>query len=246
MVDMTIAIPILRRAHRVRPVVESIVAATPYPASVPGLDVVFAVTPDDDAVIAAIEAASAEFPGYVHHYLMVPWPADGRGDYARKINAVFRSTDREWMLMGADDLEFEPGWVEAAMSAAGRDCPPDVVPGVIGTNDLGNPRVLAGVHSTHSIVNVDWMRTVGVAGTRHGAGRRAQALCEEYWHEGVDDELVAWAQYHKAFVMALDSRVRHRHPNWDASVPTDAMYAQQRERMRFGRRILNARRRLWA
>lgn len=240
MVNMTIAIPILHRAHRVRPVVESCVAATPYPAASPGLDIVFAVTPGDDAVFAAVEAVSAEYPGYVHHYLTVPWPADGRGDYARKINAIWRATDRAWLFMGADDLEFRPGWIEAAMSAAGPDCPPGVTPGVIGTNDLGNPRVLAGVHSTHSIINRDWARQHPVPG-----GRSPQVLCEEYWHEGVDDELVGWATSHHSMIFAPGCVVRHRHPNWDASVPTDDMYRQQPGRMRDGRRVLARRRKLW-
>lgn len=238
---MTIAIPILHRAHRVRPVVESCIEA-----GTPGLDIVFAVTPGDDAVIAAVEAASAEHPGYVHHYLMTPWPADGRADYARKINAIWRATDRAWLFMGADDLQFEPGWIEAAMDAAGRDCLPGVVPGVVGTNDLGNPRVLAGTHSTHSIINRDWARLHGVAGMRNGSSRQTQVLCEEYWHEGVDDELVGWAKSHHAMVFALDSHVRHRHPNWDASVPSDELYRQQPGRMRDGRRVLARRRKLWS
>lgn len=246
MVNMTIAVPILKRAHRVRPLVESCIEAAPYPASAPGLDIVFAVTPGDDAVIAAVEAANVEFPGYVRHYLMVPWPATGKGDYARKINAVYRSTDRAWLFMGADDLEFRKGWIEAAMDAAGRDCPGNTVPGVIGTNDLGNPRVTAGVHSTHSIISTSWMSMHGVADRQQGHTPRArQALCEDYWHEGVDDELVAWAQHHHAMVFATRSEVRHRHPNWDSSVPMDEMYDQQRERMRAGRRLFNLRRKLW-
>jgi len=241
---MTIAVPILKRAHRVRPLVESCIEAAPdtFVRSGPGLDIVFAVTPGDDAVIAAVEAASAEYPAYVHHYLMVPWPADGRADYARKINAIFRVTGRAWLFMGADDLEFRSGWIEAAMDAAGRDCPGGVVPGVIGTNDLGNPRVLAGHHSTHSIINTYWGQLNGVAGDLE----QRSVLSEAYWHEGVDDELVGWATSKHAMVFASRSEVRHRHPNWDASVPTDELYAQQRERMRDGKRVLAARRRLWS
>ena len=41
---------------------------------------------------------------------------------------------------------FSPGWLDAALAHDG----PGI--GVIGTNDLHNPAVLRGLHSTHSLV----------------------------------------------------------------------------------------------
>lgn len=237
--QVTVVIPILHRHHRVRPVAESCIAGTG-----PGIEILFVVTPGDDTVIEQIEDVGADYPHAMSQYLSVPWPADGKGDYARKINAALRVTDRPWLFMGADDLEFEGGWLTEALRA-GQDYElrSGMPAGVIGTNDLGPIRVQRGEHSTHSLVSREWARGVGVAGRRQ---RQLQILCEEYWHEYVDDELVAWARFHEAFVPALASRVRHRHPNWDASVPNDPMYSQQRLRMQYGRRVFKRREHLWS
>lgn len=136
------------------------------------------------------------------------------------------------MFLGADDLRFHPGWLEAAKAEL------DVGVGVVGTNDLGSPRVMRGAHSTHSLVTREY---ADVFGTIDRPGR---VLHEEYPHEFVDDELVATAKFRGAWRFASKARVEHLHPSW-GKAPMDALYALQADRMSVGRRIYRRRSRMW-
>jgi len=214
---LVVLVPMLGRPHRVAPLVDSLTA------TVPGARVLFCTSPGDTAVHEAIAAAG-------HPRIEVPYTQ--RGDYARKINCGYRATEEPYIFCAADDLHFHPGWFEAAAAAL----TPGI--GVVGTNDLGSPRVMAGQHSTHSLVTrayADGWGTIDQPG---------HILHEGYWHEFVDDELVATAQRRGAFAMALDSWVEHLHPNWGKGT-TDGLYMQQRLRMHDGRRLYRHRSRLW-
>src|SRR4051794_39733158 len=101
--EVTILVPVLRRPHRVAPLVASIEAATQLPHRT-----LFLGSPQDDAEPQAVRAAGAE--------LLVIDRLPGPGDYARKINTGYRATDTPLLFLGADDLEFHPGWLEAAMA----------------------------------------------------------------------------------------------------------------------------------
>lgn len=109
---------------------------------------------------------------------------------------------------------------------------------MVGTNDLGNPRVLRGVHATHSLVT---RRYVDQHGTIDEPGK---VLHEGYWHEFCDDEFVETSWKRKAWAFAADSVVEHLHPAW-GKAPMDDLYAQEPRRMRQGRRLFLHRRRLW-
>lgn len=163
-------------------------------------------------------------------YLTLPGP-HGPGDYARKVNLAARETDDALLFLGADDLAFHPGWLEAAAAKL----EPGV--GVVGTNDLGNPRVLRGAHSTHSLLT----RAYAGLGT---IDEPDKVLHEGYPHEYVDDEFVATARHRDAFVFAADAVVEHLHPHWGKSA-TDELYDAHARRMRQGRRVYDRRRRLW-
>lgn len=217
--DTVVLVPILKRAHRVAPVAQSIRDSC-------DARILFCCTVDDHAVIDAVSALSS-----LAEFITLPWHPIG--DYARKVNTGVRVTTEPLIFMGADDLEFQPGWLDEAKAQLG----PGI--GVVGTNDLGNPRVTAGNHATHSLITRAY---IDEHGTIDGPG---QALYEGYYHEYVDDELIGTARLRGAFAMALDSQVRHRHPNWDASVPVDAMYAGQQRRMRASRRLFATRSRQW-
>lgn len=78
--------------------------------------------------------------------------------------------------------------------------------GVIGTNDLGNPRVLAGRHSTHPLVS---RRYANEMGTLDGPG---QVVAEVYDHQYCDDELVLTAQRRAEWAFAREAVVEHLHP----------------------------------
>lgn len=184
---------------------------------------IFACTTGDDAEIAAVEATGS-------HHIAIPWE---RGDYARKVNTAYRATTEPYLFMGADDLHFHPGWLSAALA---RLKDPHV--GVVGTNDLGNPRVIRGVHSTHSLVTRAYADKYG---TIDEAGK---VLCELYWHEYVDDEFVETSWKRKAWAFAHESVVEHMHPSWGKG-ETDALYEENAVRMRVGKRLFLRRRQLW-
>ena len=215
--DLAILVPMLGRAHRVAPLVDSIRATC-------DARILFLVSPDDRVVRDAVDVAGCE------RLEVRRLPS---GDYARKINAGYRHTTEPLLFLGADDLLFHPGWYEAATAALA----PGV--GVVGTNDLGSPRVMAGEHATHSLVTRAY---ADEHGTIDGPG---EILHEGYQHEWCDDELVGTAKMRDAWAMALDSHVEHLHPNWHPDVPMDALYAAQRKRMRQGAALYQVRRRRW-
>lgn len=214
---VAVLIPVLRRPHRVAPLLESLEAATPPPWRA-----LFLVTPGDTAEHEAIRAAGGEL------LEVGPWRP---GDYARKVNAGVEATDEPLLFLGADDLRFHPTWLEHALELLEEPVH------VVGTNDLGNPRVMRGEHATHSLLT----RAYSELGTIDDSTR---VLFEGYPHEFVDDEFVGTARHRGAFAFAAHSIVEHLHPHW-GKAPTDELYDGQARRMRAGRRLFERRRRLW-
>lgn len=211
-----IIVPVLRRPHRVAPLLASIEAATPEPHRV-----LFVCTDTDTEEIAALVG--------VGHLAI---PPNERGDYAIKINTAYRRSTEPFLFLGADDLEFHPGWLTEAMAQMG----PGV--GVVGTNDLGNARVMAGQHATHSLVRRAYV-------DQHGTiDEPRKILHERYPHEYVDDEFVQTAMHRGAWAFASTSIVEHLHPHW-GKAPSDELYEGQPARMRLGRKIYRRRCHLW-
>lgn len=186
--SLAILVPVLDRPQRVGPLIESVNACTP------DANLLFLCSPGDRAEIKAVEKSGA-------NHVVVPWPC-GPGDYSRKMNLGFRETTEEFVFLGADDLRFHPGWFEACLEAHHRTsaC-------VIGTNDGSNARVLAGQHSTHTLVHRDY----GACGT---VDRADILLTEMYTHEFVDDEFIQTAIWRNTYVHARSARVEHLHPDW--------------------------------
>lgn len=215
--DLVIIVPMLGRAHRVKPLLESVTA------TVPDARVLFCTSSGDTDVHRAIAQAGRE---------RIEVPYIQRGDYARKINAGYRVTTEPHLFCAADDLCFHAGWYEAALTRLGDGI------GVVGTNDLGSPRVMAGDHATHSLVTRDYADRYGTIDSP------GQIMHEGYWHEWVDDEMVETAKHRKAFAFAPDAHVEHLHPNW-GKAPSDGLYQLQRIRMHDGARLHRQRRLLW-
>jgi glycosyltransferase involved in cell wall biosynthesis len=201
-VDVVVLIPVLGRPHRVAPLLESLTAAGGPTRPL------FLISPDDDAQAAAIAAAGAE-------RLVVSWPP-GRGDYAPKMNAGFAATDEPFVFLAADDLRFRPGWAEAALATAAQ-----TGAGVVGTNDLGNGRVIAGDHATHPLVRRDY----GRRGTLDDPGK---LLHEGYWHNFVDDEFIETAKQRGQYAPCPAAVVEHLHPAW-GKAPVDETYLRGTE-----------------
>lgn len=215
---LVILVPMLGRPHRVRPLLDSIEQATP------AANVLFLLSRSDATVRRVVGETGRAFREF---------PYSPIGDYAMKINAGVAATREPLLFTGADDLRFWPGWFEAALAML----TPGI--GVVGTNDLGNPRVLAGDHATHFLVTRDYTKRGTI--DRPGSG---MLFHPEYPHEFVDDELVGTAKRRGAWAMAIDSYVEHLHPDW-GKAQTDALYQQQTNRMRLGQRVYVRRRRLW-
>lgn len=223
--QVAIVVPVLRRPHRVAPLVESIEAATPEPH-----EIAFVATGGDTPEIDAILEAAAELRSIVLHVL----PPNRVGDYARKINHAARVSSTPFLFLGADDLDFRPGWLAAALELM-----EDPTIFVVGTADLSpTDRARAGEHSTHCLIRRSYVDEFGTI------DEPGKLLHEGYAHEYVDDELVGTAKARGAWAFAERSIVEHLHPNW-GKAPTDPLYRQQRRRMEASRPLFLRRRGLW-
>lgn len=214
---LVIAVPVLRRPHRVAPLIESIEAATPEDHRT-----LFIASPEDDEEIAALKAADADWietPGLRKH-----------GDYARKINLAYMATWEPLLFLAADDIRPHPGWLPKAL-----DCLTEGV-GVVGTNDLTNKRTRKH-HSTHSLVTREYADR-GTIDEPH------KILHEGYRHQFCDDELVATAESRGAYVHADDCYVEHLHPMRQKS-PLDSTYELGLSSFERDRRVFQGRQHLW-
>jgi hypothetical protein len=215
--DLTVLVPMLGRPHTVAPLHATITV------TVPAAQTLWILSSGDVEVVRAVAAIGGAT-------IVVPYRPVG--DYGGKINAGYLGSTRPLLFTGACDLAFHPGWYQAAVA----QLKPGI--GVVGTNDLGSPRVIRGEHATHFLIARSY---ADQHGTVDGPGA---VMAEVYPHEYVDDELVGTAKARRAWAMAIDSHVEHLHPDWGKG-RMDGLYLAQRARMRKGRPIYQARRRLW-
>lgn len=221
MIEVVVVIPVLNRPHRAQPVIDALTASDRAGLARP----LFVCTPGDHAQIAACRATGAET-------LIADWPA-GRADWARKCGLGRHATDEPFLLLAADDVTFEPGWAEAALTIFRRY---DV--GVVGTNDCANPTVMRGLHSTHPLV------CRGYADTHGTVDDPALMLAGCYWHNFVDTELVETAKARGCWAFAADARVRHANPMW-GTAQMDDTYRRGREHYQEDAVLFRERQRLW-
>lgn len=220
--DLTILVPVLGRPHRVAPLLDSIEAATP------GARVVFLADADDIDELAAISEATSFRSGLT----LDSGPLDaGGGNYAEKINRGVRLTDESYIFTGADDLDFRPGWFEAA-----SDCLQAGVE-VVGVNDLIERRLARRQHATHFLICREYVQR----GTIDGPG----LFHEGYDHSWVDNEFIATAQARDTYAYCGAAHVRHEHPLNDTA-PDDDTYRKGREKFHDDHRIFESRSSLWA
>lgn len=186
-----ILVPVLARPKNIEPLIESIEWGTKVAHRT-----IFIASKGDRAEIAELKRVGAE-------YLIYPHSA-GHGDFAKKINWAFPQTDAPWVFQGADDLRFHRGWDTFALEAAKKRRS-----GVIGTNDMGNPLVKRGAHSTHTLIRRAYIEKYG--GTVDKTGL---VFCELYDHEFVDNEFVQTAMRRGQWAFSKRSMVEHMHPIW--------------------------------
>lgn len=190
-VTIDVVIPMLGRPESVEPLLASLKPED-------GIEFVpiFVVSPDDHDVRYAVEQSG-------ENHIVMARPPEG-GDFARKTNTAFRATAGAWVFLGASDLRFHEGWARTAIKVG-----EEYNAGVVGTDDMGNPAVKAGKHSTHALVRRGYIETTG--GGWDGPG---VVYHEGYFHQYVDTELVVAAQARGRWVFAHGSKVEHLHPFW--------------------------------
>lgn len=188
--SVAIIVPVLGRPHQIRPLLASIKHTTSVPHQV-----VFVCSPNDKATKTCQRSG--------HQVVITPWEP-GPGDFAKKVNLGYESTDDDWCFQAATDLTFHPDWDRNALQLAARRNA-----GVIGTNDLGNPSVRTGRHSTHTFFSRSYIENYG--GTIDNTG---SVLCELYDHQYCDNEFVQTAIVRRQWAFARDSIVEHNHPHW--------------------------------
>lgn len=216
MAPVVILVPVLGRPGKVASFLEDAKAAAV------DARVLFIATEGDRGELEALTRAKADF-------LVVPDP----GTYPVKINAGYRVTTEPFLFLGADDLHFHPGWLPAAMAKMADGI------GVVGTNDLYNPRVLQGRHSTHSLVRRSYIEEQsGVADNPD------TVLHPGYRHWFCDDELVGTAQRRRVYAHAHASIVEHLHPYAGKAEMDPTYHLGESHRMR-DQRLYRERRPLW-
>lgn len=222
--DTVIIIPVLKRPHRVGPLLENIAASTPEGS----YSVLFMATEGDTETLDVLLKTQILEPYPMDYIILDPNP---KADYAIKINLGYRYSAEPLIFTGADDLNFHPGWLEAAKACL------TPTTGVVGTNDLGNPRVKQGKHSTHSLIR----REYADLGT---VDEPNKIYCELYPHQFCDDEMIQTAMARRAFTFAPRSIVEHLHPHWNKA-PDDEVYRLADPMLQQGRVVYNRRRHLF-
>jgi hypothetical protein len=190
-----VVVPVMRRPESAAPFMASLRAST-------GLADVFAIADEADTdTVRAWEAAGAVV-------LHATTGDEAPGTFAQKVNHGARYLTvhdfaHPWLFMTGDDVRFHPGWLDHAQAIAGDRFD------VVGTNDLGNPRVTSGEHATHLLIRRTYVAETGASWD--GPGSVAHA---GYRHWFVDNEIVTAAKQRGVWAMALGSRVEHLHPRW--------------------------------
>ena len=183
--EVAVIVPVLDRPQHAAPFMASLRAST-------GLARVYAVCQGDDQDTAAAWLdAGAEV-----------LESGEQTSFAAKANLGYAKTSEPWVLLVGSDVHFYPGWLDQALAAAAPG-PFDVV----GTNDCGNPRVIAGDHATHMLIRRAYIDEQGASWDGPGV------VCHEgYRHNFVDDEIVTAAKQRGVWAMALGSKIEHLHP----------------------------------
>jgi GT2 family glycosyltransferase len=236
--EVAVLVPVLERAEQAEPFMRSLRAST-------GLAKVYAICDGAaDEEIAAWEKAGATVVQLWPDEIVLRVgdktglaqardrrPDDRPGTFAEKVNAAFQAIQGEpWIFLCGTDVEFHADWLNQALAMAGDRYH------VIGTNDLGNPRVMAGEHATHMLIRSSYVLEQGASWDGPGV-----VAHEGYRHWFVDDEIVSAAKQRGVWVSAMASKVEHLHPLWGKGV-RDAVYTlgeqhMEEDRKTFARRL---------
>jgi hypothetical protein len=187
----------------------------------------FVCDPDNDELLDTVKAA-----GYT------PLLTSRGHTFPQKANEGYAQTVESWLFLCGEDVEFTPGWIEAARALSDRF-------DVIGSNDsepgrIRNPDVAAGRHADHWFTRRTYIDDEGSC--LEGPGVFAP---EAYYHWWTDKEMVGLARARGVYGFAEECRVVHHHPGYDgneAARAADPVYMKavewrDRDRTTFLRRV---------
>ena len=128
--------------------------------------------------------------------------------YAENVNVGVKMSHESFVCVVGDDVEFTPGWIEAAREASTRG-------DVIGTNDsepgrVRNADVAAGRHADHFLVRRTYIDDPGAS--LEGPGILAPECYTHWW---TDREIIGLARARGVYIHAPECRVIHHHPGYD-------------------------------
>ena len=210
MAEVAIIVPVLGRPEHAATFMESLRANTPktkynvYPVN----------EWNDQETAEAWRAEGRLSPKRVH--------LCSRNDahtFAEKVTAAYSwETGEPYVLLVGSDVVFKPHWFESAIKVADK-----TGAGLIATNDLGNPRVMAGRHATHPLISRRYIEEKGASWDGPGT-----IVHTGYRHNAVDDEWSTKALLDGEFAFARRSVIEHRHPIWGKG-DMDWVYAKGQE-----------------
>lgn len=210
--SVAVLVPVMRRPQNAEPFMRSLRAST-------GLAQAYAIYDEDD-----LETRDAWKHAGAHVI------QSSGTSFAIKINDGYRATSEPNLFLVGDDVRFHAGWYDHASYAQGvSGCR------VVGTNDLGNPRVMRGEHATHMLIARDYVDEHGASWDGPG-----KVTHEGYGHWFVDDEIVTCAKARGTFVVALGSKVEHLHPIFGKG-EVDEVYELGQTRVEADKKMFEAR-----
>lgn len=163
----------------------------------------------------------------------------GQKRYAACINAAYMATREPFFFLGADDIRFGPGWLEAGLKAMA-----DASVSVVGTVD---PLHEWPDQSTHHLVRRAYIEN------QSGCIDIPNTVLYPYHHAYTDWEFVAIAKVRGVYAYCEGSIVEHHHPGWrpDGTVNNqhdlfDATYAKGNAEHILDKREMIRRSSMWA
>lgn len=214
---ITVLVPVLNRPQNAATVLQSLRLSTDFRRDI---ELVFIASPQDLAQIHACRQAVAldRSQGGDSRMIYSKRPPEEGHDYSRKMNIGFAETEGEWVLLGSDDVTYEPGWETELLRVA-----EETGKSVIGSNDMANRLVYRHhLFSTHTLVKRSYAEDPGAS--LDGPGR---IVTEAYDHNFPDRELAGLAMYRDEWAFAPNAIIRHRHPGF-GTAKQDATYEKGR------------------
>lgn len=197
--SVAIFIPTYKRAHKLLAVYKNAKNSSPLISSV-----YFIVEKEDQESINVLK--TNHLPYFINQRSK---------NYAGALNSAYLKTSEKYFFNGADDLDFKPGWLEKCLEKMVEPVK------VVGTNDLHNGDVLRGRHSTHSLIDRDYIKIQSGIFDEENL-----VFSESYLHNWVDREFVELAKFRGVFASCLEAIVEHLH--WRTGLsPRDETYDLQ-------------------